>query len=198
MRGIAALLLALGGGFLAGAAPAQDLAAGRKVAGLCKVCHGMQGVAQVPIAPHIAGEPIAYITRQLAAFRSGERVHEMMSVVAKGLSDQQIADVAAWYSSHAASGRLPEGVDPADAPEPCAGCHGANGIALREDTPNLANETNIYIETQLKAFRTGKRTHEIMSEIARDMSDEEISAYADWFAAVRLQVTEPELPPSNG
>jgi len=195
MRGL--LALALGGVFLAGAAPAQDVAAGHQVAGLCRVCHGMQGVAQVPIAPHIAGEPIAYITRQLAAFRSGARVHEMMSVVAKGLSDQQIADVAAWYSSHAASGRLPPGADPANAPEPCTGCHGANGIAVREDTPNLANETSVYIEMQLKAFRNGKRTHEIMSEIARDMTDEQMAAYAEWFAAVTLEVTEPQLPQGN-
>ncbi|TCO69920.1 c-type cytochrome [Rhodovulum euryhalinum] len=189
MKGLIAL--ALGGVFLAGGAFAQDLEAGRKVAGLCRVCHGLQGVAQVPIAPHISGEPVSYITRQLEAFRSGAREHEMMTVVARGLTDQQIADVAAWYSAHAASASLPAGADPDAAPSLCVNCHGANGIAVAEDAPNLANETNIYIATQLKAFRTGQRTHEIMSEIAADLTDEEIRAYADWYAAARLEVQEP-------
>jgi len=189
------LVAALGGVFLAGAVfadgdPAGDPVAGRKVAGMCRTCHGLDGYAKIPIAPHIGGEPAGYLIAQLTAFRDGTRVHEMMSVVARSLSDAQIADVAAWYAGHRAVAVLT--ADPAGAPEACVACHGADGITLFEDAPNLAGETNIYIDTQLKAFRGGKRKHEIMSDVAAEMTDAEIRAVADWYAAVGLEITAGE------
>ena len=69
----AALLLGLGGLMLAGAASGQDVEAGRKVAGMCRTCHGLDGLAQIPVAPNIGGEPAAYLAAQLEAFRSGAR-----------------------------------------------------------------------------------------------------------------------------
>ena len=79
---------------------AVDAQAGRKlVAAKCQVCHGIDGIAKIPMAPHLAGESDIYLRAQLKAFRSGERKHEMMSVVAKELSDDDIANAAAWYSS---------------------------------------------------------------------------------------------------
>ena len=190
----AAALLILGGLMLAGGTPlaAGDPAEGRKVANMCRTCHGLDGMAQIPIAPNIGGEPEAYLESQLMAFKTGAREHEMMSVVAAGLTAQQISDVAAWYAAHTASATLLEGVTEADAPDACVSCHGADGIALLPEAPNLAGEVNIYIDTQLKAFRTGKRKHDIMSSIAADMTDEEIRAVADWYAAVTLEITGPE------
>lgn len=192
MRAVASMIL--GGLLLAGGTPlsAGDPAAGRKVANMCRTCHGIDGMAQIPIAPNIGGEPETYLESQLMAFKSGAREHEMMSVVAAGLTAQQIADVAAWYGSHSASASLPEGVSEADAPEACVSCHGADGIALLPEAPNLAGEVNIYIDTQLKAFRTGKRKHDIMSSIAAEMTDEDIRAVADWYAAVKLEIDGPE------
>ena len=189
MRGLAPL--ALGGLMLAGAAPAQDIDAGRQVAGMCRTCHGLDGYARVPIAPHIGGEPVDYLAAQLHAFKSGARVHEMMSVVAASLSDQQISDVAAWYAAHRATATLPADADPDAAPDLCVGCHGADGISLTSDAPNLAAETNIYIDTQLKAFRLGKREHEVMSAIAADLTDADIRAVADWYAAIGLSIDPP-------
>ena len=105
-----ALAIGLGGIFLAGSAPAQDLTgdreAGRALAGQCRTCHGLEGLARIPIAPNIGGESASYIASQLTAFRDGTREHEMMSVVAASLSDQQIADLAAWYSGHVATAQL--------------------------------------------------------------------------------------------
>ena len=192
MRAVASMIL--GGLMLAGGTPlsAGDPTAGRKVANMCRTCHGIDGMAQIPIAPNIGGEPETYLESQLMAFKSGAREHEMMSVVAAGLTAQQIADVAAWYGSHSASASLPEGVSEADAPEACVSCHGADGIALLPEAPNLAGEVNIYIDTQLKAFRTGKRKHDIMSSIAAEMTDEDIRAVADWYAAVELEIDGPE------
>lgn len=186
------LVFGLGGLLLAGTAFAQEsvegtAAAGRKIAGQCRTCHGIDGYAKIPIAPHIGGEQASYLRNQLTAFRNGTRVHEMMSVVAKMLTDQQIADVAAWYSSHTATATLT--ADASGAPEACTACHGVDGIAVIEDAPNLAGETNIYIDTQLKAFRLGKRTHEVMSVVAAEMTDAEIRAVADWYASVKLDIT---------
>lgn len=189
MRGLATL--ALGGLMLAGVAAAQDADAGRKVAGMCRTCHGLDGYARVPIAPHIGGEPAGYLEAQLHAFKSGVREHEMMSVVAASLSDQQIADVAAWYAAHRATATLPASVDADAAPDLCVACHGADGISRHDDAPNLAAETNIYLDTQLKAFRRGKREHEIMSAVAADLTDDDIRAVANWYAAIGLSIDPP-------
>jgi len=183
--------LGLGGLLLAGAALAQDVEAGRQVAGMCRTCHGLDGLAVMPVAPNIGGEPASYIAAQLEAFRSGARENEMMSVVAAGLSDSQIADVAAWYGAQAATAVPPAGFDPAAAPEACAACHGADGIAVIEEAPNLAGENAIYIDTQLKAFRSGKRASEVMGPVAKALDDAAIRAAADWYAAVGLEISPP-------
>ncbi|MFK7869070.1 MAG: cytochrome c [Roseobacter sp.] len=184
-----ALVILLGGLMPAGGALAElagDRDAGKRISMQCRTCHGADGYAQIPIAPHIGGEPESYLRHQLTAFRDGTREHEMMSIVAKGLSDQQIADLSAWYAGHEV--RVEMVADASEAPQACVACHGADGLHLMDDVPNLAGETNIYIDTQLKAFRTGKRTHEIMSVVAADLTDQEIRAYADWYAAVKLYI----------
>jgi cytochrome c553 len=90
---LAALLL------VAPAAQAGDPAAGRNKARQCQACHGIDGVGKMPDVPNIGGESVDYLTTQLEHFRSGKRSHEQMSIIASGLSDQDIADVAAWYAS---------------------------------------------------------------------------------------------------
>ena len=89
--------------FLGAAAPALadgDPRAGRRLAGgQCAVCHGNDGIALQPDAPHLAGQPAIYVNAQLRAFREEARRHEQMNVVARNLTDAQIADLAAWYAS---------------------------------------------------------------------------------------------------
>jgi cytochrome c553 len=186
-----ALTLGVGGLLLAGAALAQDAEAGRKLANTCRTCHGLDGVALIPIAPNIGGEPAAYIAEQLEAFRSGAREQEMMSVVAAALSDQQIADVAAWYAGHTATAVPPPGFDPAAAPPDCVACHGADGIAVNPDAPNLAGENTVYLDTQLKAFRSGRRQNEQMSPVAAALDDAQARAAAEWYAAIGVSVSRP-------
>jgi cytochrome c553 len=84
---------------LAGAAAAADPQAGRKKAAACAVCHGQAGLATQPDAPHLAGQPAIYLEAQLKSYRSGDRRHAQMNVVAKPLSDADIADLAAWFAS---------------------------------------------------------------------------------------------------
>lgn len=89
----------------AGADPAE----GRKMARQkCQVCHGIDGIAKIPIAPHLAGESQIYLETQLKAFRSGKREHEMMTVVARDLKDDDITSLAQWYSSIKITATVPE------------------------------------------------------------------------------------------
>ncbi len=81
-------------------AGAADLGAGKaRAASACAVCHGALGLSALPNAPHLAGQPEIYLTEQLRNYRSGKRTHEVMSVIAKPLSDQDIDNLAAWYGS---------------------------------------------------------------------------------------------------
>ncbi|WP_088348141.1 MULTISPECIES: cytochrome c [Rhodomicrobium] len=75
----------------------------------------------------------------------------------------------------------------------CAVCHGPNGIAVNPDAPNLAGEASIYIEKQLKAFRSGARQNEMMTLMAKDLSDADIADLAAWFSAMKVSVTLPDV-----
>jgi cytochrome c553 len=78
---------------------AADAPAGRRKAGTCVACHGENGISVQPNAPNLAGQPAVYVADQLRQFRSGKRPSEVMAVIAKPLSDQDIDDLAAWYES---------------------------------------------------------------------------------------------------
>ena len=76
-----------------------DAGAGKAKARACAVCHGPLGVSIAPDAPNLAGQPERYLDEQLRAYRGGKRSHEVMSVMARTLTDAEIADLAAWFSS---------------------------------------------------------------------------------------------------
>ena len=82
-----------------GEASTGDAVAGREKALRCQACHGLDGIGKMPDVPHIAGESEFYLTKQLKGFRSGERTHEQMSIIAQSLSDEDIADLSTYYSS---------------------------------------------------------------------------------------------------
>ena len=82
-----------------GVAHARDPIAGKARAAMCITCHGPLGLSQMPNAPHLAGQPAIYLVEQLKNFRSGKRQNEIMSVIAKPLTDAEIDDLAAWYAS---------------------------------------------------------------------------------------------------
>jgi cytochrome c553 len=86
-------------GLAVGAAQAADAAAGRQKITTCQACHGLDGLSKNPEAPNLAGQIEPYLVKSLAQYRSGDRKHEAMNIVAKDLSDEDIADVAAYYAS---------------------------------------------------------------------------------------------------
>ncbi|HUQ10999.1 MAG TPA: cytochrome c [Steroidobacteraceae bacterium] len=91
----ALLLLAIAGGSVLAADPPP----GRAKSQMCATCHGATGLSNAPDTPNLAGQPRIYLVAQLKAYRSGKRAHEVMSVVAKPLSDADIDDLAEWYAA---------------------------------------------------------------------------------------------------
>ncbi len=96
MRSLAAAAICL---VAASPAFAGDAQAGRTKARTCVPCHGAHGIATNPGAPHLAAQPHVYLSEQLKNFRSGKRQDPVMSVIAKPLSDEDIDDLATWFSS---------------------------------------------------------------------------------------------------
>lgn len=86
---------------------AADMAAGKAKAGQCFVCHGADGVAKVPDAPNLAGQNEGYLVKALKDYKSGKRENEIMNTMAKNLSDQDIALVAAYFSGIAITVKAP-------------------------------------------------------------------------------------------
>ncbi len=73
----------------------------------------------------------------------------------------------------------------------CAACHGVSGIGTMPDTPNLAGQPSTYLAEQLKQFRSGKRSHEVMNLIAKPLTDADIAELADWFASIAVEARTP-------
>lgn len=94
---------------VAGVAAAEGSAeAGHEKAAMCIACHGKDGLSRRPDVPHIAGQSEIYMSAQLRRFRSGERVHPEMNVIAMSLSDEDIDNLVAWYSSIELEVKLPK------------------------------------------------------------------------------------------
>jgi cytochrome c553 len=86
-----------------------DVRAGREKAQKCEVCHGLDGVSKVVEAPNIAGQNQQYLVKQVNAFKSGERQNEMMSIIARTLSPDDIEDLAAYYAAiEITVGKIPD------------------------------------------------------------------------------------------
>jgi cytochrome c553 len=86
--------------FASGVVHANPVALGKtKHEQACALCHGKDGIATMANTPHLAGQPEFYMVEQLRALRSGKRPSEVMNVIAKPLSDDEIKNLAAWYAS---------------------------------------------------------------------------------------------------
>lgn len=94
-----ALLGALSGCLGPMSAAAADAKAGRQKITTCQACHGLDGLSKNPEAPNLAGQVEGYLVKALSDYKSGARQNETMNIVAKDLSDQDMADVAAYYAS---------------------------------------------------------------------------------------------------
>jgi cytochrome c553 len=170
----------------------------------CAACHGQGGVSTSTLIPTLAGMDAAVIYKQLDDYRSGKRLWGVMSALAKSLSPQDSADVAAYFAAQRdglpaiGSNRVPESgrslreADPAQRlvfagdPQrgipPCSACHGPGGYKL--GAPALHGQHAAYIERQLAAFKQGTRENDIfrqMQVIAKQLTQDEMHALAMFY-----------------
>ncbi len=179
-----------------------DPEAGKTKAGGCAGCHGADGTSAAPNYPSLAGQVAAYTFKQLKDYKDGKRTDSpLMTGMVGGLSEQDMADLAAFYASQplpAASGEggdarardLVAGVGGMRLIPPCAVCHGRRGEGKIVDIPALAGQQATYFESTMQNFKTGKRSNDIYSRmrlISQKLTDGEIKALAAYYAAMGTQ-----------
>jgi cytochrome c553 len=185
------------------AAPAAkgDPAKGLKIVDkVCAACHTTDGNSNNPTYPVLAGQYPEYLAKQLTDFRSGARMNATMAPNAAKLSDEDILDLAAYFSSQqrkprqakdaalAAEGmKIFKGGNQGSGVPACASCHGPNGAGIPVQFPSLYSQHAKYVLTQLKNFRSGDRTNDggkMMEVVARKLTDHEMKAVAEYISGL--------------
>jgi len=189
-----------------GAAQAQDtkggdVAAGHNKAAMCIGCHGIKGYQasfpEVHKVPMISGQNAKYIASALGAYRKGDRKHPTMRAIAGSLTDQDIADLAAFYEQDGGKSEVT-----AAAPAPsadvaellkkgaCTTCHGENlSKPIDPSYPKLAGQFGDYLYVALKAYKTEKnpnvgRAHPVMVAQVQQFKPAELKALAGYVASM--------------
>ncbi|MFC1795554.1 c-type cytochrome [Pseudomonadota bacterium] len=183
-----------------------DATAGQAKSAICAACHGADGNSAVPNWPKLAGQHAAYLERQTALIKSGDRsVPEMMGIVA-GMSEQDLRDIAAYFSSQTNNGGVAEEsvaalgqriykAGNADSGVPaCMSCHGPAGEGNPlSGYPALAGQHSVYTSKMLNGFRAGDNWGEkdapsqIMNGAAAELTDAEITAVSSFIQGLYLK-----------
>ncbi len=195
-----------------GAAAAGDAAAGKAKAAVCAACHGTDGNSPAPNFPKLASLGEKYITKQLQDIKAGNRPVLEMTGMLNALSDQDLADISAYFSSNPmqlsgakeievqiGTGVKVNGLElgakvyrngnmETSVPA-CMGCHSPTGQGnAPAGYPRLGGQHAQYIEKQLRDFRAGNRTNDgdqkVMRDVAAQMSDAEIIAVANFISGL--------------
>lgn len=178
-----------------------DVARGEKQAAMCIGCHGIPGYQasfpEIHRVPMISGQSAAYINKALQAYAKGERKHPTMKGIAASLSEQDMADLAAFYAQHGPAKAAPEQVAAPSAEVAklldkgaCVSCHGANfSKALTPEYPKLAGQHADYLYVALKSYKTeGAGTHgrgnAIMAGQVKQFSNAELKAIAKYLGSL--------------
>jgi cytochrome c553 len=175
--------------------------AGQGKVTVCLACHGQSGnESLLPNVPKLGGQSERYLLKQMTEIKNGTRVAPLMNGMLNALTDQDMADVAAYYATLPA----PQGATEAEkltVAEPiyragiaelgvaaCSACHAPNGKGIAEaGYPALSGQDVAYTEMQLKAFRVGQRANdeaEIMRTITARLTDAEIAALASYVSGL--------------
>jgi len=204
MNKLLQISLALAAVFGTTAALAQSVEAGQKKVAMCIGCHGIPGYQssfpEVHKVPMIAGQNAKYIAASLTAYAKGERKHPTMGGIAKSLSDQDIADVSAFYEAQGkavAGPAVPEVAVPPSAQVAellnkgaCASCHGANfSKPIDGAYPKIAGQHADYLDVALKSYQTTGnavvgRGNAIMAGQVKQFSHAELKAMAKYLASL--------------
>lgn len=183
---------------------AGNAAAGQKKAATCAACHGADGNSASGQFPKLAGQNADYIVQELKRFKSGVRKNPIMAGMAAGLSDQDMQDVAAWFSSQTvrtgeadpslvkAGEALYRGGDATAKIPACAACHGPDGAGNDPMAiPALDGQHAEYVLSQLQAFANGSRKSSMMDTIAARLSAAQMKAVASYIEGLHKTPVQP-------
>jgi len=191
-------------GLLAGSGIANaggDAAAGKSKAAVCAACHGADGNSAVAMYPKLAGQSEKYLLKQMGDIKSGARPVPVMTGQLDAMSEQDMADIAAYFAGQAIQlgaadpalmelgERLYRGGDAEKGIAACTACHSPTGVGNGPaGFPSLGGQHAEYVVTTLKAFRTEDRSNDgesrIMRDIAYRMNDKEIEAVANYVSGL--------------
>jgi len=164
----------------------------------CKKCHGDEGVSDDPDDINIAGMSSSYIYKQLKDYKDKKREDKDMYKSVKDLTEQELADLAAWFTSLPPSPGNPNRVvteqvrklvyhgDPERLLKACASCHGRDGRGGQFDHPALTGQNRTYLVDSMVAFQDEDRVNDIygrMRDVSNALTEDEIEALADYYAA---------------
>jgi cytochrome c553 len=165
----------------------------------CVACHGAAGNSTIAQNPKLSAQHQGYVYKQLANFKSPERINPVMTPIAKALSEDEMRNVSAWLENQNAKPGAAKnrntidlgkkiyrgGIVEKNVPA-CASCHGANGAGIPVQYPRLSGQHPEYTSAQLTSFRAGARKNsEQMNSIAKRLSDDEIAAVSDYIAGLK-------------
>lgn len=188
---------------MSGAAIAGDAAAGKAKSAACGGCHGFDGNSPISAYPKLAGQNEAYIVNQVKAFKANtDRQNAIMLGMVAALSEEDAADIGAYFQAQsvnatapfdadkAAAGReLYKGGDMQKGVPACQACHGPTGAGTAGiGYPQLGGQYVEYTLAQLKAFKDGTRKNDdkmLMRSIVDKLSDEEMDAVANYIASLK-------------
>jgi cytochrome c553 len=185
-------------------AGSASAAAGEKKAAMCIGCHGIKGYQasfpEVHKVPMISGQGAKYIASSLAAYKKGDRKHPTMRSIAASLTDQDMADLSAFYEQHGGAAAASAPPDGAAAASPavaalltkgaCASCHGANfSKPIDGSYPKIAGQHADYLYVALKSYKTEAnpqvgRNNAIMGVQVKQFSLAELKAMSEYLSSL--------------
>ena len=198
----AALTLVAVFGWTGSVNAAGTVEAGQAKAAACMACHGMDGNSANPEWPSLAGQHSSYIVKQLKHFKAGERQNVLMAPMAMILADQDMEDLAAYFSAQKllATGETEPsklqlgkkiylaGIASKGVPA-CSGCHGPSGSGIAGAAfPQIGGQHAVYAALQLRNYKSGARAtdpNSMMRTITSRLTDEEIDAVASYLQGMR-------------
>jgi len=194
----------------AGTATPGDAKAGEGKVIACAACHGVDGNSALAMYPKLAGQNEAYIARQLSHYKSGKRANPIMMPFASTLSEQDMADIGAYFATQQPSAnqadeayvaraqQLYRGGDAKLGVPACIACHGPDGRGMAGAAyPQLAGQWADYVLAKLNEWRAGTTWGDdsnalIMPEIAKRLSDADIAALASYTQGLHTVTAKPE------
>jgi len=184
------------------AAAPDPVQAGRSAAAACSGCHGENGVTGMPGTPSLAGLEPKSFAAAMAAYKSGERRHDLMKSLAAGLDETSIGNLALYYALlKPERAKTPVAGDAAAgkaAAAACSGCHGEAGVSTIPGTPSLAGQDAQYLAAATQAYRSGARRDETMKAPAAALDERAIRDVAAFYAAQTPQPPNVRKPLSLG